>query len=303
MRLFTHGAAVRRALALLATLPLFPLANACSGSSALTGPQSPPPSQPATSDPASGWKVDMSRQPSGMSLVTDRPFNSRATGPSDWTGAAGWNPDPEYHSQYINLVNDPGAPRGSTVWELTYPAGHPTNRSDSFTPVHAWLPLSGAPRSVYTSVWLKVSDNWQGHGGGETKLVELIIANQSRVVLSLTGKGSDALLPVVRVNGGPDSRAGGYLPQNVKQRDFSRGQWHRLEAVLTANTPGVADGGARWWLDGVELGRHSNVMWADAGESAVWTQVDLNPIWGGRDDQLKATQHLYVDRLYASTKP
>jgi hypothetical protein len=238
-----------------------------------------------------------------MSLLSDRAFNSRANGPSDRTGAAGWSPDPEYRSPYVKLVSDPAAPRGSTVWELTYPAGQPTNPSDSFSPVHAWMPVPGRPRSVYTSVWLKVSDNWVGHGGAETKLVELIIANQSRVVISLIGKGSNPLEPKVRVNGGPDSRAGGYLPQNIKQGTFSRGEWHRLEAVLTSNTPGKADGGAQWWLDGVELGRHNDVMWVGGGELPGWTQVDLNPIWGGRDDQLKTTQHLWVDHLYASAKP
>jgi hypothetical protein len=238
-----------------------------------------------------------------MSLISDREFNSRASGPSDKAGASGWSPDPEYRSPYVKIVNDPSAPRSSTVWELSYPAGQPVNASESFSPVHAWLPVSGRPRSVYTSVWIKASDNWLGHGGGETKLVELIIANQSRVVLSLIGKGNSPLAPQVRVNGGPDSRAGGYLSQNVKQGSFSRGEWHRLEAVLTSNTPGKADGGAQWWLDGVELGNHNDVMWTAAGELPGWTQVDLNPIWGGRNDQLKSTQHLWVDRMYASAKP
>jgi hypothetical protein len=140
------------------------------------------------------------------------------------------------------------------------------------------------------------------HPGGETKLVELVIANQSRMVLSLTGQGTAPPTPVVRVNGGPDSRAGGYLKQNVSSRTFSQGAWHRFEAVLTANTPGVADGGARWWLDGVELGRHTDVKWVGAGESATWTQLDLNPIWGGRNAQLSQTQYMWVDHLYASGK-
>jgi hypothetical protein len=302
MRLFTHGAVTRRALATLALLPLITFANACSDSSSITGPQEPPTPEPTTTDGGSGWKIDMSRQPSGMSLITDRSFSSRATGPNDKSGASGWSPDPEYRSPFVRVVNDHTAPRGSDVWELSYPAGKPGNPSDSFSPVHAWLPISGRPRAVYTSVWLKVSDNWQGHGGAETKLVELIIANQSRVVISLIGKGSNPLAPMIRVNGGPDSRAGGYLPQNVKQGHFSRGEWHRLEAVLTSNTPGVADGGARWWLNGVELGNHTNVMWVGASEFPGWTQVDLNPIWGGRHDQLKSTQHIWVDHLYASVK-
>jgi uncharacterized protein YjdB len=284
-----------------------------SGKSAVTisAPSAPPAPQPQPqpqpqppSNPGGGTtpSLDLSRQPSGMTLLADRAFSSRATSPNDYAGAEGWSPDLESRSQYITIVKDATAPYDGTVWQLTYPVGKPTNPADSFSPVHAWMPLKSRPKTIYVSLWLKLSSDWLQHPGRETKLVEAFIANEARMVLSLTGSGSGPITPVVRVNGGPDPHAGGYLQQNVRPGIFSRGEWHRYEAVLTANTPGVADGGARWWLDGVELGNYSNVMWTAAGESSNWSQLDFNPIWGGRNGQLTQTQYMWVDHLYASGK-
>jgi hypothetical protein len=270
------------------------------GTSTITVPAStePPPSPPPGGTPS----LDLSRQPSGMTLLADRAFSSRATSSSDTKGAEGWSPDLEARSNYITIMRDATAPHDGTVWRLTYPAGKPDNPANSFSPVHAWMPLKSRPKVVYLSLWLKLSSDWLQHPGGETKLALLVIANQSRMVLSLTGTGTGPITPVVRINGGPDPRAGGYLKQNVSSRTFSRGSWHRFEAVLTANTPGVANGGARWWLDGVELGNYSNVQWAGSGESASWSQLDFNPIWGGRNAQLSQTQYMWVEHLYASGK-
>jgi hypothetical protein len=265
-----------------------------------TSPTSPAPTTP--SQPSGSIMLEMSRQPSGMTLLADRAFSSRATSASDSRGAEGWSPDLEARSSYITIVRDATAPRDGTVWRLTYPSGKPDNPANSFSPVHAWMPLKSRPKVLYVSLWLKVSSDWLQHPGGETKLVQLMIANQPRMVLSLTGTGTGPITPVVRVNGGPDSRAGGYLRQNVSSRTFSRGSWHRFEAVLTANTPGVSNGGARWWLDGVELGNYTNVQWAGSGESASWSQLDFNPIWGGRNAQLSRTQYMWVEHLYASGK-
>lgn len=71
--------------------------------------------------------------------------------------------------------------------------------------------------------------------------------------------------------------------------------------VIVANTPGVGNGEATWWMDGELVGDYHDVMWVGAGEHDSWIQLELMPIWGGRNDQLIVTQYLWVDHIYAST--
>ncbi len=253
--------------------------------------------------PGGNSQVDLSRQPANMTPLTDRPFDSQAKSLSDVADAEGWaSSESKYLSTYSS-VSDPTAPRSpSSVALLVYPVGMPRNPNLSYSPVTAWIPTPSGTHRMYVSIWLKISANWRGHNSQANKLMEAFIADHPHCVLGLVGSGNAPLRPSIALNGGPDSRKGEYLPGNVAPTaTFSRGTWHRLEMVISANTPGVGDGQATWWMDGQLIGDYHNVMWVGAGESDHWIQLELMPIWGGRNDQLIATQYLWVDHIYAST--
>jgi hypothetical protein len=253
--------------------------------------------------PGGNSQVDLSRQPASMTPLTDRSFDTQATSLSDVADAEGWASSESKYLSTFSITSDPTAPRSPpSVAQLTYPAGMPRNPNLSYSPVTAWLPTPAQTHRMYVSIWLKISSNWRGHSSQANKLMEAFIADHPHCVLGLVGSGNAPLRPSIAINGGPDSRAGEYLPSNVAPvATFSRGTWHRLEMVITANTPGVGDGQATWWMDGQLVGDYHNVMWVGAGESNHWIQLELMPIWGGRNDQLTATQYLWVDHIYAST--
>lgn len=248
-------------------------------------------------------EVDLSRQPANMTPLTDRDFSSQALSPSDAAGAQGWATSESRYTKTFSIASDPTAPRSPPgVAELVYPIGMPLNPADSYSPVTAWLPTPVGTHRMYVSIWLKISSNWRGHNSTANKIMEAFIANHPHCVLGLVGSGNAPLRPSIALNGGPDRRHGEYLPGNVApSATFSRGTWHRLEMVIVANTPGVGNGEATWWMDGELVGDYHDVMWVGAGEHDSWIQLELMPIWGGRNDQLIVTQYLWVDHIYAST--
>jgi len=253
--------------------------------------------------PGGNSQVDLSRQPSGMTPLTDRPFDSQAKSLSDVAHAEGWASSESKYLSTFSITSDPTAPRSpSSVAQLVYPVGMPRNPNLSYSPVTAWIPTPAGTNKMYVSIWLKISSNWRGHNSQANKIMEAFIADHPHCVLGLVGSGNAPLRPSIAINGGPDSRAGEYLPGNVAPTTtFSRGTWHRLEMVISANTPGVGNGQATWWMDGQLIGDYHNVMWVRAGEADHWIQLELGPIWGGRNDQLIDTQYLWVDHIYAST--
>jgi hypothetical protein len=49
-------------------------------------------------------------------------------------------------------------------------------------------------------------------------------------------------------------------------------RWYCIETQEVANTPGVANGAARIWVDGVQVLNDSNVMWQRAGSNFLWRE-------------------------------
>ena len=63
--------------------------------------------------------------------------------------------------------------------------------------------------------------------------------------------------------------------------EFAHGEWHDLEVVLEANTPGVANGIAKTWIDGVQALNVSNVQYFGAGLLPQFSNWYLDPTFGG----------------------
>ena len=74
--------------------------------------------------------------------------------------------------------------------------------------------------------------------------------------------------------------------------NLTRGVWHTIRMQVVGNTPGVANGRLRMWVDGVQAllntGMHdqplylerTNVMFYSAGQTAYQSRLSLEPTYG-----------------------
>ncbi len=244
-------------------------------------------------------------QPDGFHLLTERDFSRLATSPSDTVGMQGWDAHEESQFPNLSIANDPLAPRSPPgVLQASYAAGT-TGGSSAATPGRLQRWLDTPAQSVYLSVWVQLSANWQAHSTGTNKVLFVWINGQPRFFVSAEGSRSDALQPSGRLQGTPDDLQRGreVLPPNLSNGGHVvPGAWQRWEMVVKANTPGMRDGEFHLWMDGVEVGRYTDVQYLAAGESQPFMMIDIEPIWGGGGDRLAAAQWMRFDHIYVSTK-
>jgi hypothetical protein len=216
--------------------------------------------------------------PSGFSLLSDRAFNAKVEG--------GWM---DRGDDKFSIQMDATAPRSSSsVGQAFFPKGFPSGSGPVFTA----YTLSGQ-REIYLAFWIKMSDNWYGNESGVNKIFFFWMDERPLVYLSAQGAGTGNLEPQIRLQGTPDG--GSNLRPNVATANLQRGRWHRWEVVLQANTPGKYDGAAKWWIDGVLVGDHSGVAYADAAQSNDWEMIVWNPTYGGMANAVPADQWIRMD--------
>jgi hypothetical protein len=83
----------------------------------------------------------------------------------------------------------------------------------------------------------------------------------------------------------------------------TRGVWHRVEMVLKANTPGVANGVWQLWFDGVQTHNYSNIQFSGPADANQWMHLFLQPVWGGTQGVVAQAQDIFFDHLYISGRP
>ena len=244
----------------------------------------------------------VSVEPSGMTVLTERAFNCAPAGPGcegDW-----------YSSGASVIVQDPSAPKSpANVAQMTYPAGF-TGGSGAGNEEIGWV--GPAQKStLYVSCWLRLDPNWQGHETGINKLLHFFINGLNRVVISAEGSGSNPLLPTWRLQGlaAPYFDGVSQTSTDVNLRPnvdatirIIRGVWQRYEAVLIANTPGVADGSLQLWIDGAKVLNYAGIMFADAGGNSKWEDLMWSPTWGGTGDVVVNAMVMQMDHIYISGK-
>lgn len=225
-------------------------------------------------------------EPAGYTRITNNPL--------DVMTADGWSEDIGTPTK----ATDPTAPVSpSGVARANMPAG--MNAGGGIWTLERSLP--GTTR-LYMSLAFKLSANYQGEPSGTNKLAFAWIHNNPSVFLSTEGGGSGNLIATIRLQNVPDARgnSNGLAPNLGKSGVVSRGVWHTWEVELISNTNGGANGIARWWLDGVLIGEHTNVEYASAGQARVWHIASLCPIWGGMGGVVSQSQSIDFDNIYLS---
>jgi hypothetical protein len=220
-----------------------------------------------------------SNEPSGMSLLAERPFSSLSESPN-----AG-----------LSLVQDANAPKSpSGVLRATYQSGFGGGSAPG------WWEISHSGRRVlYVSYWAKLSSNFDGHLTGINKQFYEWADGKPIFYFEAYGVGSASLAPRVVLQGTP--RDAVYSPNLVTNAVIPRGQWYRVEILLTGNTSGSANGAVDWWLNGVHVGSVTSGVQFTPGTTS-WNLYTFRPIWGGLGDAVPSTMTLDMDHLYMSGK-
>jgi uncharacterized protein YjdB len=255
----------------------------------VTAPPPPPPSG--------------SVEPSGMTVITQRAFNS--TVEDNWTVPSWAGTD------VLSIVSDPTAPNSpSSVEQIRFPAGFGGGDSPALTERN----LGSTASTMYVSMWIKISSNWQGHPTGTNKVLHFWVAGLNRVFVYIDGSGSNILQPYLGLQGiatayndgaGSTSTSVNLRPnvQGQTGAQIVRGQWYHWELVLSVNTSGSTNGTADWWINGVQVGHYTGIGYVSSGQSRTWEDMKWDPTWGGLGGTISADQFMWMDHIYISGKP
>ncbi len=220
-------------------------------------------------------------EPSGMTLLNERPFNSLTENP-------GWI------TNNLTITQDATAPKSPVnIIRATYPAGFAGGSSPGIAefshPGH---------RVIYISYWAKLSANFWGHLTGVNKQLYEWGNGNGIFYFEAAGVGSGSLTPRVVLQGTPADAV--LSPNLVPTARIPRGVWYNVEIVLNGNSSGSADGSVDWWLDGVHVGSYTGLQYTSGATS--WGIFQFQPVWGGVTDVVPATMTLDWDHLYISGK-
>jgi hypothetical protein len=237
-------------------------------------------------------------EPTGMTLITDRPFNCRTPVECE--------PDWNFIGSAFTIVTDPTAPRSaSKVGQIKFPAGYSGGNAPAGVFPLSW---GSAKKVLYVSAWHKFSSNFQNHPTGINKMIHFYINGGNKLVLIGRGNGLDASIALQGI-AAPYSNTLGHtgtsihlVPNVVPGARFVRGQWHRFELILVGNTPGVANGSVTLFLDGVKVLAYSGIMYAAAGGTGAWSGMNWSPTWGGSGGTVVADMYNWIDHISVSGK-
>ncbi|HET9637538.1 MAG TPA: Ig-like domain-containing protein [Gemmatimonadaceae bacterium] len=255
------------------------LSNAVAVTTTASGSPPPPPPPPST-----GYD----NEPAGMTLISDRPFNSKTEDPL-------WD---NYNAGPLTINQDPTAPKSPTsVIRATFPAGFQGGNSNGAT----GIPFSGVA-TLYISYWAKYSTNWQGNPTDINKQGYAWVdenGGSPKFVMEASGVGSGPMQPRPILQN-MISGDGHMDPNLVPNQQIVRGQWFHIEIVLRGNSAGTANGSFDLWQDGVHCTSYSGLQWTSA--ATRWSVWELYPVWGGVGGTVTSTMWIQWDHIRLSGK-
>ena len=227
-----------------------------------------------------------SNEPVGMTVITDRPFNS--------LDELGWSDD---FSGNMAFISDPTAPKSPNgILRATYPTGYTSSGNG---PGGADFQLN-RPRTLYISFYARASSNWYGHDSFTNKQFYAHANGEPVMFFSAHSRYNGAITPVIQLQSTASHGDFDLMPNLVPTARIIRGQWYRIEVVLVGNSAGTRDGSVDWWLNGVHVGSYS-VQWLSA--ASRWDLFHYTTIWGGvGGPNVPATQTMDWDHVYLSSK-
>jgi hypothetical protein len=151
--------------------------------------------------------------------------------------------------------------------------------------------------------WLRFSPNFQNHPTGINKIFHFFVSGLNRVVLMGSGANLtpsialQALAAPYTNSGGQTGTSVHLFPNLGASASFTRGMWHRVDLVLVANRPGVADGSVTLAVNGRSLLRYDGITFSPANGSGVWEGMNWSPTWGGSGGVVAELMYMQMDHI------
>ena len=220
----------------------------------------------------SGWRAN---EPAGMTMFTDRAFNSVATVDDGDTGPSeGWNTREALDSANLAIVTDSGAPQSpSNILEITHPAGLVGGVSPATMDT---LVMPTGNRRLYHCYNIRPSaspDPWEGHPVENKFCYYWTDTDPAMTYYSSVEGGAGTTGPIITSGGNIQSggaSSGDVLPNRgtEAERTYTRGQWHIMEVFLVLEDD--ATGILRSWIDGVQIQEYTNIDWLAGSAISFW---------------------------------
>jgi len=262
-------------------------------------PTPPTPTPSPTPTPTPARPAGESHEPPGLTPRWPmNPMNSLPStypDPPDRYGFMCW-PD---QCRTLSIVRDETSPGADpNVLRIGYPTSLPAggHSPSRFLAGNDF----GGKRRLYTSVYYYLSPNWTNNGNAATKFF-------------FTRAGTDGVQNhyVSGPTWDPPYTSGIYLQspdgnRNIEYRTLPVGRWVRMEVYLEMNTPGVANGRAKLWLDGELKIDESDVEWvARIPEGRTlrdvsWDHLLFDPTYGGGRSSPPEYMYFQIDDWYTS---
>jgi hypothetical protein len=255
-----------------------------SGSATITVNAAPPPPPPP------GGSVE----PAGMTMISDRPFNS--TTPTYTAGEDGWW---DSDNGSLAIIQDATAPKSpNNVAQMVFNAGI----NGGYAPSTLERQVSG--NTMYVAAWVKFSSNWQSHNSSVNKILHFWIGGGNKLVITAAGYQAygplTARISLQGVVSGGNNNDGGITGTYESTAQFVRGAWTKIEVIAVGNSPGANDGSVKLYINGTLATQCSGIQFASGGGG--FTLISWAPVWGGTGDTVQQTMYEYMDHIYISGK-
>jgi uncharacterized protein YjdB len=253
----------------------------------------------------------LSFEPSGMSVQAERPFNCVKPTACE----SSWYYGEDYANAAISVLSA-DAPRsaGTTTSGNVVQQNFTPSLVGGSSPASLGTPLNPQRQTLYLSMWMKMSPNYEGHPSNVNKIIHFYTRNGANIaIFTIRGAGMGTLVPAM----GLQNLAANYewfsgttrvfetvanLEPNVTTCTVTRGVWNRYEMVLKNNTPGVADGTVELWMNGTKCLNYTAIMYVPAGGNNKWEEINWSPTYGGGPIALTSTFFTQADHIYVSGK-
>lgn len=241
---------------------------------------------------------DHPNEPSGMTLITERPFNDLdavTDGTVAWTVEFDGNPESIVSSGY----NGTPPRSGPNVIQFKFAE----NNGGGGEMGNLGSILFGPFSTVYLHMWVEWDLNWQGHDSFTNKLwfirkSDPDVGAGDHTLMSAQGKDDGPLSLAVK---GQNYCCGDTNPV-ATGGSLNRGQFYDLEFLITANTPGVKDGILKCWKNGSLVIDRTDWNPFTSTETPTFDGFKYRPIWGGTEDTVIQDMFIWVDGVRVSGK-
>jgi hypothetical protein len=167
-------------------------------------------------------------------------------------------------------------------------------------------------KSIYISIWAKLSENWVGNQSSGNKMFFIGSAGgNNQFFFSANGAGRAPLYPhlmwqgVIGVDENKQRRRTPNVP-SARGQQIRRGVWHHWEFHFSCNSaPHVFDGTADLWIDGRHVTTARDISWFQGKHPDRPCQMNVfnwNPTYGGGGASPGVDQYLWFDHVYISGK-